>query len=161
MLYSSLASLIPQFDSCTRQRLRGYVVSSLSTSIIHCTSTTMASQEDQKPSAPTTKASYPHSKHGTDIRHSRAEGRENSRYEGKRDRKGPEGEGRRDHRRDRGNGESKDIQSRVKKTRDVGRAEWAYVKQIASSIALALIAEGVSQLTEERAMTSKLRNDRR
>lgn len=140
-------------------------MSSLSTSITHCTFTTMASQEDQERCAPTTKfpigEAYPHSKHGTHIGKSRAGGRENSRYEGKRDWKGPEGEGRREHRRDRGNGESKAGQSRSKKRRDVGRAEWAYVKQIASSIALALIAEGVSQLTEERATTSKLRNDRR
>lgn len=125
----------------------------------------MASQEDQKRSAPTTKfpigEAYPHSKHGTDMGHSRVEGRENSRYEGKRDRKRSEGEGCREHRRDRGNGESKAGQSKFKKRRDVGRAEWAYVKQIASSMALALIAEDVSQLTEERATMSKLRNDRR
>lgn len=139
-------------------------MSSVSTSITQFAFTTMAAQGNQDPSATTTKTpidqAYIHSKHGTDIGKSRVGGRGNPRYEGKRDRKGPGGEESREHRRDRGNGESTASQNSYKKRRDVGRAEWAYVKQIASSIALALIAEGVSQLTEERATTSKLRNDR-
>ena len=59
---------------------------------------------------------------------------------------------------DRVNGTGKNSQ-RASKKKEVGRAEWAYVSSHFSSIALALIDEALSELTEECATMSKLQND--
>ena len=170
--------------SCTKDSR--CIVSSVSQFNLHCSFTPMASQEGEKRHGPTTNQqnddASPHSEHSTHIRNS-SEVKKNSKYGGRgswrsRTYGGPRGHRdneagrigqmasqgekeverveRNGHRGDRGNGTGKGGQGAPKRKKDLGRAEWAYVNPQASSIALVLIDEAVSQLTEERAIMSNL-----
>ena len=125
----------------------GYIVKSVSKNIIHRSSTTMASQEGPMSSASTTVQphgdAYPHLEHGTDTFNSRTKCQKDSKHQGK----------------GRGNGAAKHHQGGSKRKKEVGRAEYGYVNQSLSSMALALIHEAVNQAIEERATLSKLQND--
>ena len=145
----------------------------------------MASQESEERSGPATNQqngdACPHSEHST----SKSKDEKNSKppkhrgkesWRGRRDGRAQERRGKRageagqvasqrnnefgrvERGGDRENAAGKDSQ-RASKKKEVGRAEWAYVSSHFSSIALALIDEATSQLTEERATMSKLQND--
>lgn len=145
----------------------------------------MASQESEERSGPATSQqngdACPHSEHGTakskDKHTSRFpkhrgmeswRGRKGARAQERRGNKAGEAGrqvasqkhnemGRAERDEDPDNGAGKNSQ-RASKKKEVGRAEWAYVSSHFSSIALALIDEALSELTEECATMSKLQN---
>lgn len=112
----------------------------------------MASRENHENTAPTTNhqndEGVPHSAHGRGAGSSRAGGRGSSRVWG--------GRGDRGHQGNRGNKGGRGGRGGFNKKKEVGRAEWAYVIQTASSIPSGLTHEAVLQLTEEHATMSEL-----
>lgn len=111
----------------------------------------MASQENQGHSAPTTnhqngEGPFPRSTLDRGTGSKRAGGRGSSR-----------GGGGRGHR---GSGAGRGGRVGSNKKKEVGRAEWAYVNQTASSFSSGLINQAVNQLTDEHVTPSELQNDK-
>ena len=131
----------------------------ISTSFAHRIFNTMASQENQGHSAPTTnhqngEGLFPRSTHDRSTGNTRAGGREKSRSGGRGSSRGGGGQGHR------GNGAGRGGRGGFNKKKEVGRAEWAYVNQTASSFSSGLIIQAVIQLTDEHVTPSELQNDK-